>query len=250
MWLRRIKRGYVEDGNPEGYSQEYLNQPVDISNLFFNKDYFFDFERASDGKTWVKQKLEYFAAADFAISEKETADYTAIVVGGMSPESIFHIVDVKRFKGDADKIIEELLATQKMYNPYMFTFESGQISQSIGAALNTAMLEKNVIINVNPITPTQSKTMRARSIQARHKCGAIRYDKRTSWYDTFEAELMMVADSGPRGRNDDQFDAFAYLGLTIDQYWDAQSDEELEEEEFAEEWENYHSMGRDKTTGY
>ncbi len=60
----------------------------------------------------------------------------------------------------------------------------------------------------------------------------------------------MVAASGPRGKHDDMFDAFAYLGLTIDQFYEAQSDEELDEEEYLEEYEAVHSMGRNPVTGY
>ena len=92
--------------------------------------------------------------------------------------------------------------------------------------------------------------MRARSIQAMHKSGAIRYDKEASWYPAFESELMMVADSGPRGRHDDQFDAFAYLGLTLDQHYEAMSDEEIEDELYEEAFEDYTDMGRCQYTGY
>ncbi len=60
----------------------------------------------------------------------------------------------------------------------------------------------------------------------------------------------MVGDSGPRGKHDDMFDSFAYLGLTIDQFWDAMSDEELEEEEREEAYDEYHDQGRNPTTGY
>ena len=66
----------------------------------------------------------------------------------------------------------------------------------------------------------------------------------------FESELLMVSESGPRGKHDDMFDAFAYLGLTINQFWEAQTDEEIEDEEYEEAFEEYHSMGRSATTGY
>ncbi|MGI9570600.1 MAG: hypothetical protein ACR2PH_12915, partial [Desulfobulbia bacterium] len=79
--LLAIREGYLEQNDPEGYAQEYLNRPIAIENAFFNPDYFFDFERDSDGN-WIKPNLEYYAAADFAISEKEKADYTALVVIG------------------------------------------------------------------------------------------------------------------------------------------------------------------------
>ncbi len=249
--LRRIRQDFIEDGNASGYSQEYRNQPVDIASLYFKPDFFYDFERDSNDKS-ILPNLEYYAAADFAISESQRADYTAIVVAGMSPEGVLYVVDVNRFRGDADRIIEELLATQRHWRPHIFTVESGQISKSLGPAIDRAMYDSfpPVVINLEPVTPTKSKTMRGKSIQKMHKAGGIRYDKEASWYPAFEAELMMVGDDGPKGKNDDQFDAFAYIGLSVDQYFSAFSEEELEQEEWDREHEDYYEIGRCKITGY
>jgi len=247
--LRSIYEGYVNDDNPEGYSQEYRNEPVDIQNLFFKKDYFLDFERDNDDKG-ILPNLEYFAAADFAISEKQKADFTAIVVCGVAPDGKMYVVDVRRFKGDAEAIMDELFAVQNMWKPHIFTFESGQIAKSLEPFLITEMRRRSTYINYDLVTPTQSKTMRARSIQGKHKSGFIRYDKEASWYPAFEAELMMVADSGPRGRNDDQFDSFAYVGLSVDKYFEAYSDEEIEDEENESLFEDWHDQGRCASTGY
>ena len=247
--LRAKREEYLEQNNPEGYAQEYLNRPIAIENAFFNPAYFFDFEREKDG-TWVKPNLEYYAAADFAISEKEKADYTAILVCGVDPTGIVYVVDARRFRGDADEIIRELLAVQKMWNPNVFTFETAKIDKAIGPSLEREMRRKRIYLNIIKMTPTQSKTMRARSIQALHKSGSIRYDKQAHWYPDFEAELLTVADSGPRGKHDDYLDAFAYVGLTIDQYYEAQSDEDIEDELYEEAFEDFSSMGRSAVTGY
>ena len=82
------------------------------------------------------------------------------------------------------------------------------------------------------------------------KARAVHFDKEASWYPDLESQLLTISDSGPRGAHDDYFDAFAYIGLTIDRYWEAQSDEEIEEEEYEEAFEAYHDMGRCSTTGY
>lgn len=250
--LRDTYNDYVEDDNPEGYSQEYRNQPVDIKRAYFNKDYFYDFERDANGKA-ILPNLENYAAADFAIAETERADFNVHVVGGMCPDGYLHILDVKRFKGDADLIIDELIATQLHWHPNLFTFETAKIDKSIGPSLYREMSRRKdskAILNIETMTPTQSKTARGRSIQKLHKAGHIKYDKQASWYPAFEAELMMVADSGPRGRHDDQFDAFAFLGLTIDKFYEAQSDEEIEEENYDIAFDEYMDQGICPTTGY
>jgi predicted phage terminase large subunit-like protein len=247
--LLAIRADYEAQNDLDGYSQEYLNKPVAHGNAYFNADYFFDFERDKNNN-WIKPNLEYYAAADFAISEREKADYTVILTAGVDPEGNVYVVDVNKFRGDADRIIEELLATQKRYKPHVFTFETEKIDKAIGPSLNRAMMRKRAYLNINTITPVKSKTTRGRSIQAMHKAGAIRYDKESSWFPDFYAEMQTITDSGPRGKHDDSFDAFAYVGLTIDQYFDAQSDEELEEEEYQQMFDDYSSQGRCPTTGY
>jgi predicted phage terminase large subunit-like protein len=246
--LRAIYESFAAQNDTEGYSQEYRNKPVAIENAFFNPDYFFDFER--DKGRWLKPNLEYFAAADFAISEKEKSDYTAIIVGGMSPDGYLHIVDIRRDRWDSDAIIDELLSVQKMWNVNVFTFETEKIDKAIGPFLDREQRRRGIFLNIHKETPTKSKTARASSIKAMHKSGSIRYDKEAHWYKAFYEELSMVSASGPRGRNDDMFDAFAYLGLTIDQFYEAQSDKEIEDEEYKEEYEMHHSLGRCAVTGY
>ena len=247
--LREIRAGFEAQNNLEGWSQEYLNQPVAAGNTYFNKDYFFDFERDGSGN-WIKPNLEYFAAADFAISEREKADYTVIMVAGVDPDGYIHIVDVRRGRWDTEAIVAELISVQKMHEPHIFTFEDGQISKSLGPYLNKEAFRLGVNMNVFLKTPTKSKTMRGRVMQGMVKSGRVRFDKEASWYPDLENELLTIADSGPRGAHDDQFDAFSYIGLAIEEYWEAQTDDELEDERYEEEWENYHDLGRDKTTGY
>ncbi len=247
--LLEIRAGYEAQNNLDGFSQEYLNQPVATGNTYFNKDYFFDFERDSSGN-WIKPNLEYFAAADFAISEKEKADYTVIMVAGVDPDGYIHIVDVRRGRWDTEAIVAELISVQKMHNPHIFTFEDGQISKSLGPYLNKEAFRLGVNMNVFLKTPTKSKTMRGRVMQGMVKSGRVRFNKEASWYPDLENELLTISDSGARGANDDQFDAFSYIGLAIEEYWEPLSDEELEEEEGEALWDDYHQQGRSHVTGY
>ena len=247
--LLAIRAGYEAQNDLEGYAQEYLNNPVAVQTAFFNKDYFFDFDRDSDDKP-ILPNLEYYAAADFAISEKEKADYTAIVVGGVSPEGVLHIVDARRIKGDSDAIIDELIAVQKMWKPNIFTFETAQIDKALGPFLEREMRRTGVYLNIDKVTPVKSKTSRAKSIQAMHKSGSMRYDKHASWWPDFYNEMMTITQSGPRGKHDDLFDATAYVGLAVHQYFEAMSPQEIEDDEYEEAFEAYHDLGRSAVTGY
>lgn len=247
--LRRIRDSYAAQGDIEGYYQEYLNRPIGDENTFFRREDFLDEERDKEGNKLLPN-LVHFAAADFAISESQKADFTVIMVGGMDPDGFLHIVDCRSGRWDSEEIIEELISVQRRYDPVVFTFETMTIDKALGPFLDREMRRQKVYLNVNKVTPTKSKTARGKSIQGMMKAGLVRWDKEADWYPATESELMTIATSGPRGAHDDRFDAFAYIGLTVDQYYEAQSPEEIEEEEYDLAFEETFEMGANEDTGY
>jgi len=251
--LLGIRAGYEAQNDLDGYAQEYLNRPIAVGNTYFNKDYFFDLERDDDGFPYILKKrdvprMEFYAAADFAISEREKADYTVIMVAGMCHEGKLHIVDMRKGRWDSEAIIAELISVQRAWNPNVFTFETEKIDKAIGPFLEKEMLRTGVFLNIHKITPTKSKTTRGRSIQAMVKARAVHFDKKAEWYPGLENELLTISDSGPKGKHDDCFDAFSYIGLTVNRYFEAQSDQEVEDDEYEEAFDDFH--GRNGTTGY
>lgn len=242
--FRRIRQDYIERGLADVYSQEYLNIPIDESNTFFRKA---DFNPMREDDR--KKVLNYYIAGDFAISEKEHADWTVMVVGGMDEAGILHIKNVIRDRMDGLQIVDTLLALQGVYNPIAIGIEDTQITKSLGPFINRAMIERNIFINIIPLKPSrQDKQTRARSMQARMRAGAVKFDKQAEWYQTYEDELMRF----PRDKHDDQVDATAYLGLMIDKIIDAPTKEEIEDEDYERDKNEggLNEQGRNTTTGY
>lgn len=242
--LKAIRAEYVEQGLPDVYSQEYLNIPLDEAKTYFKRQDFLEMKEDD----YKKKKLNY-VACDLAISEKERADYTVIAVGGVDEDGILHIIDIIRDRMDGLEIVNTMLAVQRLRDPEVFGIEDTQITKSIGPFLNMSMIEQNTFLNILPLLPhKQDKVTRARSLQARMRAGAVRFDKKADWYQTLEDEMMKF----PRDRHDDQVDAMAYLGLILDRMNNAPTKEEIEEEAYKEDLEdsglNYE--GRSEYTGY
>lgn len=240
----QIKQDYVDRGLADIYSQEYLNIPIDESNTFFRKSDF-----ASIREEDRKKKLNYYISGDFAISEKERADYTVLVIGGMDDDGILHIKNVIRGRMDGLEIVDTMIALQRVYDPIAFGIEDTQITKSLGPFLNRAMIEQNTFINVVPLKPHKAdKQTRARSIQARMRAGAVKFDKQADWYQTLEDELMRF----PRDKHDDQVDSIAYLGLMIDKIIEAPTKEEIDEEDYENEYREsgLNEQGRSNISGY
>jgi predicted phage terminase large subunit-like protein len=242
--LRELRTELTDQGIPEVYSCEMLCNPVDDSIRYFRKT---DFLAMTEEDK--KQDLTYYITADLAISEKDRADYTAIVVGGMDYKGQLHIVHVIRERIAGDEIVKTLIALQRTYQPIAVGIEDTQISKAIGPYLNRAMMEAGVYLNIKMLKPhRQDKIQRARSIQARMRAQGVKFDKDADWWDMFFDECL----SFPRAKHDDCVDALAYQGILIDYMSEGLTTEELDEEEYEEAYERagFNDVGREATTGY
>ena len=242
--FKASKADYSRQGLSDVYSQEMLNIPMDEENTFFKK---IDFTSMQVNDK--KKKLVYYATCDLAVSLNQKADYSAFVVAGMDEDGRLFAVNVIKDRLDSLQIIETLFFIQRIYQPVLFGIEKGMIQKSIGPVLNAEMLKQGVFINTILLTPSQDKLTRARSIQARMRAGAVRFDKDADWYQPFEDELLRF----PRDKHDDQVDAWAYMGLLLDRMWEAPTVVEEEDEEYrlmVRKSQTFGQQGRSPVTGY
>lgn len=233
-----------ERGMQDGYSQEYLNIPIDESTTYFRRADFLPL-REED----FKKPVRYYITADLAISDKETADYSVFIVGAVDEDKRLQIRNVIRERMDGREIVDCLLALQKLYQPEAVGIEEMQISKAIGPFLREEMIRHNNFMTYYPLKHGgKDKITRSRSIQARMRAHGVKFDKAGDWYSIFEDELMRF----PRDKHDDQVDAFAYLGLMLDVIVEAPTKEDLEEDAYQEEYEHsgLSDSGRSQMTGY
>jgi predicted phage terminase large subunit-like protein len=166
----------------------------------------------------------------------------------MDESGVLHIVNVVRERMNGLEIVDCIFALENLYKPEIFAMEEGQISKAIGPFLNEEMLKRGIFPNIVGMKPSMDKMQRARSIQARMRARAIRFEKDGDWFQNFHDELIRF----PRDKHDDQVDAFAYLGLVVDKMVEAPSFQDLEEEEYVRELatSGLYETGRSGTTGY
>lgn len=234
----------VRDGTTDIYSQEYLNYPIDESVSFFKKA---DFLKISDDDK--DQKLRYYVTADLAISESEKADFSVFIIAGVDEHKTLHIKNVIRERLDGRDIVDTLLSIQRLYEPEAIGIEEMQVSKAIGPFLREEMVKTNTYLSLIPMkTMGKDKVTRSRSIQARMRAHGVKFAKDADWYPIFENECLTF----PRGKHDDQVDAFAYLGLMLDKLIEAPTKQEEDEDEYAYELEQsgYNGSGRSSITGY
>lgn len=233
-----------KDGTLDIYSQEYLNYPLDESIAFFKKA---DFQKMSEESR--KDTLNYYITADLAISEAQKADYSVFIIAGVDENKLLHIKNVIKDRLDGREIVDTLLSLQRIYEPEAIGIEQMQVSQAIGPFLREEMIATGTFATIVPLKHMgKDKTSRARSIQARMRAKGVIFDKEADWYPNFENECLTF----PRGKHDDQVDAFAYLGMMLDKLVEAPTTEELEDDAYADEFDadESYATSRNDWTGY
>ena len=243
--LRQIRATYIAQGFPEGYSQEFLNNPIDDSNAFFKRDDFL--EMTEDDYAKIK---EVYISGDFAVSVSDRADYSVLLAGGLDDEGILHILEVRRGRWDSKEIIEELFSIYQKHKAHAFITEKGVIEKSLGPFIQDEMFRRNrPFLSIETLAATTDKRSRARAIQGRMRAGGCRFDKKGSWYLELEDELLKF----DRGSHDDQVDAIAWLGLWINNMYNAPTKREVLLQEYEEDLNLDQTLkfsGRSPITGY
>lgn len=255
LWPEQYNAQYFKDkrsdltaqGIPEIYSQEYLNYPIDESTSYFRRDDFTEIHRVElDRIASGAKAMNYYIGADLAVSTKDRSDYSVFIVAGSDDRGVLHVLDVRRGRWDSLQIIDEFFALQTKYNPAWFTIEKGSITSSLGPILRSEMIARGNYLNLLTSVANKDKQTRARGIQARLRAGAIKFNKEAFWYPELEDEFVRF----PKSRHDDQVDALAWIGLTIDTVQHAPTDDELDEEEYNAFTRDYADDGRNSCTGY
>jgi predicted phage terminase large subunit-like protein len=243
-WFISERRDYTDRGISDVYSQEFLNEPIDDSVAYFKRNDFHSLSVEDKKKT-----LNYYIAADLAISKDETADYSVFIIAGMDENRIIHVKNVIRDRLDGREIVDMILSLNDVYKPDVFGIEEMQVSKSIGPFLREEMLRTGKFVNLLPLKHGgKDKISRARSIQGRMRAGGVKFEKGADWYASFEDELCKF----PRGTKDDQVDAFAYIGIMLDSLIEAPTLKEQEDELYYDELHASGSTrdGRSAYTGY
>lgn len=238
--LQAKRQEYSDIGYLEGYSQEYLNYPIDETTSYFKKS---DFKRIKD---W-NENLTYYFGLDLAVSTQQRTDFSVIVVVGVNPEGLLKVVDVRKGRWDSLEIIDELFSAYHRYQPELIITEKGTIEKAIGPFLYEEMRKRNVYMTLHTEPATKDKPSRAKSIQGRVRAGSIEFNMDADWYKDFEDEMVRF----PKGKHDDQVDALAWIGLVLNKLVEAPTKREEAEEEWEMEFaDEIFSFGRNSYTGY
>lgn len=205
--LREMRQQFIDDNDASGYSQEYLNSPLDSSDAYLQKDWFFAMQDED-----FDEPQRVCASADFAVSKKDHANKSALAIGGETTRNVLLAREMRVGKWDSLELIDQIFEVQEIWSPEMFFVEKGQIWSALKPIFEREMQERGIWINFVEVASVKDKATRGRTLQKRMKFGGVRWDKEADWYAPCEDELLRFTAAAEAGV-DDQFDAWSLLAI-------------------------------------
>jgi hypothetical protein len=168
------------------FRAQYYNDPTDPDSVHISKDYFQYYEpkflTRKDGKWFYKNnRLNIFAAVDFAYSMNRKADYTCVVVVGVDANNNYYVLEIDRFK---TTLISDYFKTiLRLHQKWDFRKIRAEVS--VAQVVIVKDLKENYIrphglaLSVDEFRPSRHQGSKEERVQATLQ---PRYENRQIWH--------------------------------------------------------------------
>lgn len=208
--LARIRAEYADTSQ---FYAQYYNDPNDPGSNRIDRSKFQYFDRKhlkQEGGNWFFKgnRLNVYAAIDFAFSINKRSDSTAIVVIGIDADSNIYVLDISVFKSDKISIYFKNIA--ELHSKWEFRLlraETTVAQAVIVRDLKDTLREEGLRLSIEEYRPTRNEGTKAERIASALE---HRYDNLQIWHhvggyiDVLEEELVLA-----RPAHDDIKDALA-----------------------------------------
>ena len=205
------KRGkYLDKGQ---YRAQYYNDPSDPDNVPVGKDKFQYFDRKhlrQENGYWYfrDERLNVYAAVDFAFSLSKRADYTAIVVVGIDADNNIYVLDIDRFRTDRiTEYFEHILQLSTKWSFRKLRAETTVAQMAIVKQLKELIKQHGLSISINEYRPNKNQGNKQERIASILE---PRYDNMAIWhYRGGNTQVLEEELSSRNPPHDDVIDALA-----------------------------------------
>jgi predicted phage terminase large subunit-like protein len=196
--------------SPYEWSALYQQRPVVGENALFTEDMFILNEEED-----FPERLSMYSTNDLAIGQKQHHDWSVNIAFGVDEDDDIWVVDLIRGRFDALELVDMMIDVHLRHSTLADGIERSQIQMSIGPFFEKRLEERKVTdMNVIELSPgNRDKVARSRSIQGRCRQRKVHLPKNAKWLQLFMNEILAF----PVGQNDDQVDAFNWIGLMLDE---------------------------------
>lgn len=195
--------------NPFINAEEIAEARQELPELIFRQEYLAEFIDASGAR--VKRSDIHYGeppsgltigiGVDLAISDKTTADYTAIVVVGKAVDGTVWVLDVWRDRVQFNDILRAIRHESEQWKPQLVYVEEVQFQAAI-----VQELLRTTSLPVRGYRPERSKLLRFAPLEARFERNMVRISNNVT--KEFEKELLSFTGT-KTDTHDDMIDALS-----------------------------------------
>lgn len=195
------KEAYRKAGKLDVWMRERMCECVSEERQVFKKSYL----RYVD--TLKKDHYIFYTGVDLAVSQKRTADYTAVCTIAVNSKNERIIVALDYGRWALDKTIEVIFSHVRRFHPLTVAIEKVAFQSVMEQILYKEMLKRNLFFRIDMVTPKGKKEDRIKSLQPLFKAGAFIFLTNASYLTELEKELLYFTEEGTRADHDDLLDA-------------------------------------------
>lgn len=204
FWASRFPVPFLEEMRTNigdyFFSSQYQQEPFVESGWDFKKDYFQYYEQ-------VPENLKIYTFIDPAISQKQEADYTAIVTIGIDSNNRVFVLDILHDRMNPDELINNTFNTYLKWKPSYIWLETVQYQKMLAFEIRKQMNSRNMFFNLIEVNPMGEKNARIRTLlQPRYWNASIIHPKYHNKIKDLELELLKF----PNAKHDDIIDSLAW----------------------------------------
>lgn len=183
----------------------YQQRPTAAEGTYFKVNLINELDPKS-----MPKMTHLYQAWDLALTPKKDADYSVGACIGKDHLDRYWLVDLVRGQWDPAETARQVTKFWYKHQAQMVWFEGGGPFLGVQPSLKSAMKSTGIWVPHQEISHGgKAKDVRAISMRGIINGGNLYVPTMTPWYNDLKAELA----SFPNGKNDDQVDALAYLGL-------------------------------------
>lgn len=182
------------------FRQEFLAEFVDFGGSAIRSDWI---QYGDPFKRWNRSQLVIAAGVDLAISQKTTADWTAVVVVAMDPDRNVWVIHSERRRLTFNAILEMITRIGQDFGVDMIGVEETQFQAAV-----VQELMRTTNLPVRGLKADRDKVTRFQRLSVRFERSKVYLS------DTLPAEFEGELLSFPEGDHDDQVDALVYAFYT------------------------------------
>ena len=168
------------------FRAQYYNDPNDPDNAFIDRSSFQYYTRKKltnrDGNWFYNDnRLNVYAAIDFAFSLRKGSDYTAVVVIGVDADNNTYILDVDRFKTEKiSEYFQHILNLHVKWNFKKLKAETTVAQKTIVRELKDNYIRKNgLYLSIEEFRPNRNQGSKEERMAA---ILGPRYDNSSVWH--------------------------------------------------------------------